>query len=151
MQENDVPLLHCAACFPCAESLPRLVQLPLSPLPGQAEIPCLALVLVFDLVFSRLEKGPNPLVLSLRIVNWLLNPSTRFEPTFSTPDTFQVQILSKVYDKTRVYLILKAIFKFFLFNFLPFLTFHIGVGHNLRHITITIKKQRDLLPVLVFF
>ena len=43
LQENDVLLLHRAACkgirFPCAENLPRLVQPPLNPLPGQAE-PC---------------------------------------------------------------------------------------------------------------
>ena len=33
----------------------------------------------------------------------LLNPSARFELTFSTPDTFQVQILSEIDDKTTVY------------------------------------------------
>ena len=33
----------------------------------------------------------------------LLNPFTRFEPTFSTPDTFQVQILTEIHDKTRVH------------------------------------------------
>ena len=112
-------------------------------------MPCTGFV--FALVFSRLEKGPNPLVLSPRIVNWVLNPSTHFEPTFSTPDTFQVQILSKIYDKSRVYLILKSIFRFFLVDFLPFLNFRIGVGHDDCHVTVTIKKQRDLLPVLVFF
>ena len=45
----------------------------------------------FALVFLRLEKGLNPLILSLRIVKWLLNPSTCVEQTFLTPDTFQVQ------------------------------------------------------------
>ena len=45
-------------------------------------------------------------VLSQMIVNWLLNPSARFEPTFSskisTPETFQVQIPTEIYDKTRI-------------------------------------------------
>ena len=57
----------------------------------------------FALVFLRLERGPDPLLLSLMIVNWLLNPSTSFEPTFSTPNTFQVQVLTEIYDKTRLY------------------------------------------------
>ena len=39
--------------------------------------------------FSRLERGPEPLTLSPKIVNWLLNPTARFETTLSTPDTFQ--------------------------------------------------------------
>ena len=39
---------------------------------------------------SRLERGPDPLVLSLIIVNWLLNSSARYEQTF-----FQLQILFK--------------------------------------------------------
>ena len=100
------------------------------------------------LVFSRLERGPEPLVLSPMIVNWLLNPTARFETTFSTPDTFQEQILTEIYDKTRVYWRTKAEFRFqvFLIDFLPFLKFHIGVGH----VNVTIKKQRDLLPVLIF-
>ena len=65
---------------------------------GILKIPCLALVF-YLLWFSQ---DQNPLVLNLRIVNWLLNPSTLFEPTSSTPNTFQVQILSEIYDKTRV-------------------------------------------------
>ena len=53
----------------------------------------------FALVFSRLERGQDPLVLSLMIVNWLLNQSTSFEPshtqpTFLTPDTFQVRFFN---------------------------------------------------------
>ena len=66
----------------------------------------------FALVFSRLERSPDPLVLSLMILNWLLNPYTCFELTFSTPDTFQVPVLTEFYDKTRVYLVLKAEFRF---------------------------------------
>ena len=50
---------------------------------------------------------------------------------------------------------LKAEFRFFHVDFVPFLIqilkFRIGVGHDDRHVTVTIKKQRDLLPVLVFF
>ena len=93
----------------------------------------------FALPFSRLEKGPNPLLLSQMIVNWLMNPSTRFEPTFSTPETFQLHILTKIYEQTRVYEMLKAEFRFFLIDFVPFLKFRIGVGH----VAVTIKKQRD--------
>ena len=51
----------------------------------------------FALVFLRLEKGhcQNSLVLSQMIANWLLKSSTLFELTFSTLDTYQVQILTK--------------------------------------------------------
>ena len=52
---------------------------------GMLKISCLALV------FSRLERGPEPLVLCPMIVNWLLNPTAYFETTFSSPDTFQEQ------------------------------------------------------------
>ena len=62
----------------------------------------------FALVILILEKGPDLLVLSPTIVNWLLNPYTHFEPTFSTSDTFQVQISTEIYDKRRVYEMLKA-------------------------------------------
>ena len=57
----------------------------------------------FAMVSSRLERGPEPRVLSPKIANWLLNPTARFETTFSTPDTFQEQILTEIDDKTRVY------------------------------------------------
>ena len=46
---------------------------------------------------------------------------------------------------------LKAEFRFFHIDFVPFLNFHIGVGHNDRHVSVTIKKQGDLLPVLICF
>ena len=46
---------------------------------------------------------------------------------------------------------LKAEFRFFLVNFMPFLNFRIGVGHDDRHVVVTIKKLRDWLPVLLFF
>ena len=81
---------------------------------GMLKISCLALV------FSRLERGPEPLVLCPMIVNWLLNPTARFETTFSTPDTFQEQILTEIYDKTRVYWRTKAEIRFFLVDFVPF-------------------------------
>ena len=86
------------------------------------KLPCLALIFFFALVFSRLERGPDPLFLtrSPMILNWVLNPHTHFEPTFSTSDTFQVQILTEIYDKRRVYAMLKAEFKFFLVDFVPF-------------------------------
>ena len=45
---------------------------------------------------------------------------------------------------------LKAEFRFFHIDFVPFLNFRIGVGHDDRHVSVTIKKQRDLLPVLIF-
>ena len=54
------------------------------------------------------------------IVNWLLNPYTPFEPTFSPSDTFQVQLLTEIYDKRRVYEMLKAEFRLFLVDFVPF-------------------------------
>ena len=54
------------------------------------------------------------------IVNWLLNPTSRFETTFSTPDTFQEQILTEIYDKIRAYWRTRAEFRFFLVNFVPF-------------------------------
>ena len=73
---------------------------------------------------------------------------THFEPTFSTSDTFQVQILTEIYDKTRVYQMLKAEFRFFLVYFVPFsgLNFRFGVGH----VVDTIKELRDWLSVLLF-
>ena len=77
----------------------------------------------FALVFSRLERGPEPLVLCPMIVNWLLNPTSRFETTFSTPDTFQEQILTEIYDKIRAYWRTRAEFRFFLVNFVPFWSF----------------------------
>ena len=90
------------------------------------KIPYLALVFCL-LWFSRdLRKAQTFLFLSPMIEKWLLNPSTRFEPTFSSPDTFQVQILTKIYDKTRVYMRTKAKFRFFLVDFVPFLKFRIG-------------------------
>jgi len=54
------------------------------------------------------------------IVNWLLSPTARFETTFSTPNTFQEQILTEIYDKTRVYWRTKAGISFFLVEFVPF-------------------------------
>ena len=101
----------------------------------------------FALVFSRLERGPEPLVLCPMIVNWLVNPTARFETTFSTPDTFQEQILTEIYDQRRVYWRTKAEFRVFLVNFVPFLKFRIGAGH----VAVSIKKLRDWLPVLLFF
>ena len=93
----------------------------------------------FALVFSRLERCPEPLVLSLMIVDWLLNPTARFETTFSTPDTFQEQILTEIYDKTRVHWKTKAEFRFFLIDFVPFLKFRIGMVH----VDVTIKKRPE--------
>ena len=87
------------------------------------------------LVFARVEtveRGPDPLVLSLMIVNWFLNPIALFGPTFSNPDTFQEQVLIEIYDKTRVYWRMKAEVRFFLIDFVPFLKFRIGVGHCRR-------------------
>ena len=52
--------------------------------------------------FSRDLRRPDPLVLSLMIANWLLDPHAHFEPTFSTPNTFQVPVLTDIYVKTRV-------------------------------------------------
>ena len=66
-------------------------------------------------------------------MNWLLNPSARFEPTFSTQDTFQVQILTKIYDKTRVYRKVKAEFRVFLVNFVPFFEVLYWSGSRHRH------------------
>ena len=91
----------------------------------------------FAFVFSRLERGPKFLVLCTMIVNWLLNPTARFETTFSIPDTFQERILTEIYDKTRVYWRTKAELRFFLVYFVPFLKFRIGVGH----VAVTIKEQ----------
>ena len=107
---------------------------------NENSIPCTGFL--FALAFSRLEKGPNLLFLSPIIEKWLLNPSTRFEPTSSSPDTF----LTKIYDKTRVNMRTKAKFRFFLVDFVPFLRFRIGVGH----VVVTIKKLRYWLPVLLF-
>ena len=80
------------------------------------------------------------------IVNWLLHPSAHFEPTFSTPDFFQVHNLTEIYDKTRVHQLIKAEFRFFLVDFVPFLNFCIGVGY----VAVMIKKSRDFLCVLNF-
>ena len=86
-------------------------------------------------VFSRLGRGPDPLVLSPMIVNWILISSAYFEPTFSTPDTFQVPVLIEIYDKARVNWRIKAGFRIFLIDFMPFFIFCIGVGS----IAVTIK------------
>ena len=106
-------------------------------------VPALVVSLLW---FSRDLRGPNLLILSPLIVNWLLNPCARFEPTFSTPDTFQVQILSEIYDKARVNRRKKGEFRFCLVDFVPFLKFCIVEGH----VVVTIKKTRDWVPVLVF-
>ena len=45
---------------------------------------------------------------------------------------------------------LKAEFRFFPIDFVPFLNFRIEVGFHDRPVSVTIKKQRDLLPVLIF-
>ena len=92
----------------------------------------------FALVFSRVERGPDPLVLSPMIVNWLLNPSARFgagkfRPTFSTQDTFEVQILTEMYDKTWVYRRIKAEFRVFLVDFVPFLKLSYWSRSHRRH------------------
>ena len=86
--------------------------------------------------FCQDLRGLDPLILSPMIVNWLLNPCARFEPTFSTPDTFQVQILTEIYDKTKVNMRIKGEFRFFFVNFMPFLKFCIIDSH----IVVTIKK-----------
>ena len=96
-------------------------------------VPCTGFF--FALFFSRLERGPDPLVLSPMIVNWLLISSAYFEPTFSTPDTFQVPVLIEIYDKARVIWRIKAGFRIFLIDFMPFFIFCIGVGS----IAVTIK------------
>ena len=85
--------------------------------------------------------GPESLVLSPMIVNWLLNPCASFELTFSTPDTFQVQILTKMYDKTRVNKRIKGESGFFSLplGFLPFLKFCIVDGS----VVIAIMKLLD--------
>ena len=59
-----------------------------------------------------------------------------------------MQILTEIYDKTRVYQMLKAEFRFFLVYFVPFsgLNFRFGVGH----VVDTIKELRDWLSVLLF-
>ena len=67
------------------------------------------------------------------IVNWLLNPTARFETTFSTPHTFQERILTEIYEKTRVYWRTKAEFKFFLVDFVPFFEVSYWSGSRRRH------------------
>ena len=86
-------------------------------------------------------------VLSQMIVNWLLNPSARFEPTFSSK--FQLQKLFKC--KFQLKFMTKQGYvrgyrrdSFFLSLFFNFC---IGVGH----VTFTIQKLRDLPRVLGFF
>ena len=69
---------------------------------GILKFPCLP-GCFFALVFSRVERGPDPLVLSQMIVNWAVNPSACFGTTFSTPYTFQVQTLTEIYDKIRIH------------------------------------------------
>ena len=68
-----------------------------------------------------------------KIVNWLLNPSVCYEPTFSIPDTFQVQIITEIYDETRVTWRIKAEFSFFLVDFVPFLNSLYWSGSRLSH------------------
>ena len=80
-------------------------------------------------------------------MNWLLNPSVCFEPTFSIPDTSQVQIITEIYDETMVNWRIKAEFRFFLVDFVPFLNFRIGVGH----VTVTIKKLCEFVRVPELF
>ena len=52
--------------------------------------------------------------------------------------------------------LLKAEFRFFLIDFVPFLNFHIGLIIGVGHVTFSAclslsKKLRDWLPVLIFF
>ena len=62
-----------------------------------------------------------------------------FEPKFSIPDTFQVQIITEIYDETRVDWRIKAEFRVFPVDFVQFLDFCPEVGH----FAVTIKKLRD--------
>ena len=71
-------------------------------------------------------------------MNWLLNPSARFgagkfRPTFSTQDTFEVQILTEMYDKTWVYRRITAEFRVFLVDFVPFLKLSYWSRSRRRH------------------
>ena len=103
-------------------------------------MPCTGCFLAW--IFSRLESGPNPLILSPTIVNWLLNP-LKFEPNFSIPDSFQVKIITEIYDETRVNWRIKTEFRFFLVDFVKFLIFVLE--------WVTIKKLRDFGRVLNFY
>ena len=80
------------------------------------------------LVFWRLKigTGPDPLVLSLQTVNCVLN---LLVVTFSTSDTFQVQIFNKN-KMERINWISKADFKFVLVDSVPFLSFCSGAGQR---------------------
>ena len=80
-------------------------------------------------------------------MKWLLNPTVCFEPTLSIPDTFQVQIITEIYDEIRVNRRIKAEFRFLLIDFVPFLNFCIGVDH----VAVTVKKRRDCVRVLNLF
>ena len=73
-------------------------------LKGMLKIPCPSLV-VSLLGFSRDMREVRT---HWTIVYWLLNPSVYCEPTFSIPDTFQVQIITEIYDETRVNRRIKA-------------------------------------------
>ena len=82
-------------------------------------------------------------------MNWLLNPSAHFESTFSTPDSFQAQILTEVYDKTRVNRWKDAEFRFMLVSFVPFSIFFVCIG--VGHVAVMIRKLGDFLRVMKLF
>ena len=88
---------------------------------------CPALFFYFILVFLRLERGSDPLVLSLMIVNRLLDPFACFEVW---ADIFNSRhILTEICEKTRIYYMKQAKFMLFLVDFVPFLNFCVVVGH----------------------
>ena len=82
---------------------------------------------------------------------WIHFPSMHFEPTFSTPDSFQVQIWLKFMTKQGYIKCWRQNSGFSSFIFMPFLNFCFGVGHITQDIAFTIKKLCDWLPVLVVF
>ena len=57
-----------------------------------------------------------------------------------------MQILTKIYDKTKINWRIKAELSFLLVDFVPFLNFCVGVGH----VTVTIKKLRGFGRALNF-
>ena len=85
----------------------------------------------FALVFLRLERGPDPMVLTPEYYDCELaseSNCTLGNDIFNSR-YFSSAILTKVYEKTRVNWRIKAEFRLFLVIFVPILKFSLWAGH----------------------
>ena len=99
----------------------------------------------FFLCFGNLETWEKPWPSGQKSPDCVLASESIYTlwATIFNSRYFQVQFLTEFYDKTRVYLMWKAEFRFSPVNFMPFLNFRIGMGYvavTACQCPVTIKK-----------